>query len=323
MDKKNKDLTMKKMLLILSFLMMYFTSIASAANEKITIDADKISKKCESSSWNKSTLLTLKEQKFVVDNAQDKHALAQQLLNCLASPDPILRDNIAFTGLSQWLRANDFDVEFYQTMYTSLLNVIESEVKDENAVYQSFAMLMLAEVARVDRKSPFFTDNQRNHLVNAGIEFLQSIEDYRGYDSTIGWRHSVAHTADLMLQLSLNPAIKKQHLHKMLTALSTQIVAKNNHFYIYGEAKRMAMPVIYIFLNDILTIEEWEVWLSGVTSATPLKTWGDAYSSQLGLSKLHNTQSFLYAFYALIKNSKNERLSSMVPALEQAIKKVN
>ena len=311
------------MLLILSFSMMYFTSTTSTANEKITINAAQVAEKCESSHWNKAKLLAIKEQDFLLDNVEKKRVLAKQLLNCLASPDPILRDNIAFTGLSQWLRANDFDAEFYQQMYTSLLNVIEAEVKDENAVYQPFAMLMLAEVARVDRKSPFFTDNQRNHLVNVGSEFLQSIDDYRGYDSTIGWRHSVAHTADLMLQLSLNPAIKKPHLDQMLKAISTQIVAKNNHSYIFGEAKRLAMPVIYIFLNDVLTIEEWQVWLSNITSATPLETWGEAYSSQLGLSKLHNTQSFLFAFYALIKNSKNERLSNMVPALEQAIKKVN
>jgi hypothetical protein len=303
--------------------MMCITSISSFAQDKQTVEAFQVAAKCESSSWDNAALLSIKEQGFIIDNVVDKRLVAQQLLHCLASSDPILRDTIAFTGLSQWLRSNDFDIKFYQEMFLNLMNVIESEIKDENAVYQSFAILMLAEIARVDRKMPFFTDVQRESLVDIGTEFLQSVEDYRGYDSTIGWRHSVAHSADLMLQLSLNPAIKKQHLNAMLAAISTQVVAKDNHFYIYGEPKRLAMPVIYIFLNDLLTVEEWNVWLNNLTSSSPLKSWGDAYSSQQGLSKLHNTQGFLFAFYTLIKNSSNERLSKMIPALEEAIKKVN
>lgn len=314
---------MIKITLIGLLINVAFVSFSSGAKGLNVIHADAIASKCESFNWSKSKLLILKEQGFLLDNVEEKHILAKQLLHCLASPDPILRDNIAFTALSQWLRANDFGAEFYQTIYATLLNVLESNVIDENAVYQSFAMLMVSEVARVDRKTPFLNNEQRDHLVDVGTGFLKSIEDYRGYDSNFGWRHSVAHTADLMLQLSLNPSIKKQHLHKMLKAISTQVVAKKNHSYIFGEAKRLAMPVIYIFLNNDLTIEEWQLWLSNVTSASPLKTWGDAYASQQGLSKIHNTQSFLFAFYALIKNSKNERLSEMVPALEKAIKVVN
>ncbi|MDG1752520.1 MAG: DUF2785 domain-containing protein [Thalassotalea sp.] len=314
---------MKIILLTPSLSILCITSNSSIANAQQLILAAKVAAKCESSSWNKATLLSLKEQDFVLENAEEKRLLAKQLLHCLASPDPSLRDTIAFTGLSQWSRANDFNAEFYHEIYAGLLSVITSEVIDEHAVYKSFSMLMLSEIARVDRKTPFLTDLQRENLVETGTDFLQSVEDYRGYDSTIGWRHSVAHSADLMLQLSLNPAIKKQHLNTMLAAISTQIVAKNSHFYIYGEAKRLAMPVIYIFLNDVLTIEDWNVWLNNLAAPSPLKSWGNAYSSQQGLSKLHNTQSFLFAFYALIKNSKNERLSNMVPALEEAIKRVN
>lgn len=297
-------------------------SFPLGAKSHNVINADTIVSNCESPNWSKSKLLILKEQKFLIENKEEKSAVARQLMHCLASPDPVLRDEIAYTGLSQWLRANDFNADFYLAMFTTLTEVISADVTDDYGVYQPFAMLMLAEVARVDRKSPFLNDVQRDHLVDVGTDFLTFIEDYRGYDSKIGWRHSVAHTADLMLQLSLNPAITKQHLDNMLSAISSQVVAKNNHFYIYGESKRLVMPVIYIFLNDQFTIENWQTWLNELTLPTPLKSWGEAYSSQQGLSKLHNTQHFLFAFYALIKNSKNERLSQMVPALEDAIKKV-
>lgn len=315
-------LFMKKIPIMLSCMLLTSFSSASVTAEKNTIKAANVASLCQTASYDKKALLSLKKQKFLIKNNQEKFTVAKQLLHCLASPDPVLRDEIAFTGLSQWLRANDFNADFYLAMFTTLTEVISAEVTDEYGVYQPFAMLMLSEVARVDRKSPFLNDVQRDHLVTVGTDFLKLIEDYRGYDSTIGWRHSVAHTADLMLQLSLNPAIKKTHLDNMLSAISGQVVAKNHHFYIYGEAKRLAMPVIYTFLNDVYTIENWQIWLDELTASAPLKSWGEAYSSQQGLSKLHNTQSFLFAFYALIKNSQNERLAQMVPALEEAIKKV-
>jgi hypothetical protein len=315
-------LFMKKIPFMLSCVMLVSLSPASVAAEKNTINAANVASLCQTANYDKKALLSLKDQKFLIKDNQEKFAVAKQLLHCLASPDPVLRDEIAFTGLSQWLRANDFNGDFYLAMFTTLTEVISAEVTDEYGVYQPFAMLMLSEVARVDRKSPFLNDLAREKLVTLGSQYLRTVDDYRGYDSKIGWRHSVAHTADLMLQLSLNPAITKSHLDNMLSAISNQVVAKNHHFYIYGEAKRLAMPVIYIFLNDVYRIENWQTWLNELTAPAPFKSWGDAYSSQQGLSKLHNTQSFLLAVYALIKSSKNERLSQMVPALETALKKV-
>ncbi|MCO4798236.1 MAG: DUF2785 domain-containing protein [Colwelliaceae bacterium] len=287
------------------------------------INADAIVAKCKSSSWNKEKLLALKKQDFVIEDNEIKQEVAKILLHCLASSDPIIRDQIAFTGLSKWFRDNSFNAEFYNEAFTLLVNVIEADVLDNNDVYKSFSALTLAEIVRVDRKNPFLNNYQHERVVKVATEFLHSIDDYRGYDEVIGWRHSVAHSADLMLQLALNPAIEKNQLDKILSVLSKQIVAKNDHFYIYGEAKRIAMPIVYIFLNEGYQIEDWNLWINKLVSPLPFAKWGDVFESQQGLSKRHNTQNFLYAFYALIKSSKNEKLKSMVPALEQAIRTVN
>ena len=70
-------------------------------------------------------------------------------------------------------------------------------------------------------------------------------------------------------------------------------------------------------------MDDWQQWLTLITSPKPNKSWGDAYQNQQGLAKLHNTQSFLKALYALIKTSKNETLMAMVPPLEKALQTVN
>ncbi|WP_284242939.1 DUF2785 domain-containing protein [Thalassotalea insulae] len=295
-------------------------SLTTSAGE--IIDAQKVSVGCLSSLWNKDALVRLKKARFVVTEQQAKQQLAMQLLHCLASPDPQLRDEIAYSAISHWLRDNSFSPDVYLTMFEQLTSVLTAKVNDPYGVYQAFAALVLSEVVRVDRKHPYLSDTQRQKVVTTITQYFTEIEDYRGFDSEFGWRHNIAHSADVMLQLALNPAMNKAQLLQMLAALKRQVVAGNNHFYIYGESKRIAMPVIYLFLRQELTIEQWQTWLEQLSQAKPFDNWQAVYQSQQGLAKLHNTRQFLYALYQLISDSHHKRLQAMMPALEQALKAI-
>lgn len=288
----------------------------------VTIEASKLQAHCHENGWDKAALLKLKNDEFKVEDKTIKQGIANQLMSCLASPDHSIRDGVAYTGLSKWLRANEFSNDVYLSMFDTLTKVLTSNVKDENGVYQPFAALMLSEVIRVDRKHPYLNEEQRELVVTVAANYLAAINDYRGFDDAIGWRHAVAHTADIMLQLALNPAITKIQLESLLAALNAQIGADNKHYYVHGEPKRMAIAVAYNFLTGKHTEAEWTQWLSKVTDPAPLHAWQDSYKSEAGLAKLHNTQSFLNSFYALIKTSKNTTLMMMVPALEKAIQTV-
>jgi hypothetical protein len=313
-----------KFLLPMSLLLTFFASgYALSAESTTPINAYKVSTQCLSNKWQKSDLLQLKEDKFSFENKTEKEALALQLLHCLSSPEPTLRDGIAFEALSYWLRNDQLSQSIYIQMFDHLTHVLNSNVEDLHGVYQSFSMLTLSEVARVDRKSLFLTDKQRGYLVKVGTDYLTNLKDYRGFSEKVGWRHAVAHSSDLMLQLALNPAVTKTQLNIMLESLASQISAHDQHYYINGEPKRIAMAVLYIFLRGEHSQDDWSNWLKSVTEPSPFKKWQDVYQSNNGLTKLHNTQSFLYALYATIKPSKNAILAKMIPGLEIAIKEVN
>jgi len=298
--------------LILTTLILNGISFSTYGEE--TINAEQVNTKCLTSKWHKSALLKLKENKFELKDKAEKEALALQLLNCLANPDAEVRDGIAFETLSYWLREEQLSQATHLEMYEYLSNVLKSTVVDSNGVYQTFAALMLSEIARVDRKVPFLTDTQRENLVYVGTSFLTNLRDYRGFSSKVGWRHGVAHSSDLMLQLALNPKITKVQLDKILAALASQIAANEQHAYIHGEPKRMAMAVIYVFLKKEHTADDWSNWLNNISNSLPLKSWQAAYQSEQGLIKLHNTQNFLVTLYAIIKPSKNETVMKMIPA---------
>jgi hypothetical protein len=301
-------------------LVLLFSCFAFSFDEKKFISVEQVNTQCLSKKWQKQNLQKLKENKFTLENKVRKEALALQLLHCLAHPDTNIRDGIAFDALSFWLRTGQLSEKVQLDIYHYLTNVIASEVYDSDGVYQTFSILMLSEVARVDRKIPFLTDVQRDYLVTIGTDFLFNLRDYRGFSTKVGWRHGVAHSSDLMLQLALNPAITKTHLDKMLKSLASQITAHEQHYYINGEPKRIAMAVIYIFLRGEHSGDYWNNWLKSVTDSSPFNQWQDVYQSEQGLIKLHNTQSFLYALYATIKPSKNKVLTEMSTYLEQVIK---
>jgi hypothetical protein len=303
--------------------MLFFSSLSFSFDDKNSIDVDQVSAQCFSKEWGKQSLITLKTNKFMIDSNVKKEVLVMQLLHCLAHPDAKIRDGVAFEALSYWLRTDQLNQLIHIEMFNFLTHVLVTKVDDSNGVYQSFSMLVLSEVARVDRKTPFLTPKQRDYLVNVGTDYLTHLKDYRGFSDNIGWRHGVAHSSDLMLQLALNPAINKPQLDIILKSLASQIIAHQQHSYVNGEPKRIAMAVLYVFLRGEYSIDDWNDWLNKTVEPFPFKQWQHVYQSEKGLIKLHNTQSFLYALYATIKSSDNQRLIQMVPALEKAIKDVN
>src|SRR5690606_22331598 len=88
------------------------------------------------------------------------------------------------------------------------------------------------------------TPAQRIALVTTATTYVEGVRDWRGFDETDGWRHGVAHGADLLMQLALNPALEKPQLDPILAAVARQ-VAPAGHFYIYGEPERLARPVVF------------------------------------------------------------------------------
>ena len=84
-------------------------------------------------------------------------------------------------------------------------------------------------MARTDRIKPYLSEAERAELIQAGTAYLSAVRDYRGYDDKEGWRHGVAHAADLMMQLSLNPTLGKKDRQLILSAVAAQLSAAGAH----------------------------------------------------------------------------------------------
>ncbi len=259
----------------------------------------------------------LKADKWQVDDAKQRQALAIDMLDCLHSPDPVLRDEIGFEGLQYWMRTDKLDTATVQAIRVALLARLIAP--DPSGFARPFAALTLAEVARVDRLKPYLTPADRMALVTAGAAYLTSVRDYRGFDDKAGWRHGVAHAADLMVQLSLNPALGKAEHEVMLTAIASQVVPQGAHFYIYGEGERLMMPVFLLTRRDTLTSADWDAWFTRLMAAYNSK----APTTQATLAQRHNLNAFLFALNAYLGIGSSAQSAAMLPFVSRALKALN
>lgn len=232
-------------------------------------------------------LQQLADAKWVVPDAQ-RPALLRALPACLADPDPTLRDRLAFEGLQTLLRGNAVAPE----VLFALQDDLEARLAgpEGEGFARPFAALALAEVARVDRRSQALTPERRARLLDAALTYLTTVRDYRGFDASAGWRHGVAHGADLLMQLSLNPAFGRPELQRLRDAVGSQ-VAPSSHAYVFGEADRLALPLLLIAQRQVFDDEAWRAWLGALVG--PKASWDGTFESLPKLTRRHNLTAFL------------------------------
>ena len=237
-------------------------------------------------------------------SGEETAALALDLVPCLENPDPKIRDGFAFETLSDLMRAGRLDTATLEALKTTLLAKLAAADDDPAGFRGPFAILALSEVARTDRIAPWMSEAERSELIAAAHTYLAGLTDYRGFDDTEGWRHGVAHAADLLTQLSMNPQLTKPQGEAILAALALRIVPAD-HAYIFGESGRLAAPVIYLAQKELFTEAEWSDWLTGLWPVEdPL--WRDVFGSEAALTKLHNLRAFADEVYISVAVTNEE-----------------
>jgi len=191
---------------------------------------------------------------------------------------------------------------------------------DGAGVTRPFAALVLAEVVHADRDRPFLDATRRHALLDSAIAYFVSVRDYRGLDATTGWHHGVAHAADLLGQLALEPDFGRPEFDRILAALASQIVAHDGRVYVFGESQRIAEAVARVAARHALSLDAWGAWLTAATAPAPLARWADAFDSVAGVAKHQNTMNFLLALYAELGQSKDASLRTLAAPVAEAMR---
>lgn len=252
-----------------------------------------------------------------VCQSKDKSAPVLAIAECLGDADPAIRDGFAYETLAARLRRGELGDGEVQALGDQLLAYLS--LPDPAGFRRPFAALVLSEIARVDRISPYMTDAERQAMVDNAGDYLTTIEDYRGFDDGQGWRHGVAHGADWLMQLALNPALSKDQAQQILAAVAAQ-AGVSGHTYVHGESARLARPVLFITQHGFLSEEDWTAWFETLADPAPMTDWAEAFSSEAGLAKRQNLTGFLSALYVAGDSSGSDAFEPMRAGLLGALR---
>ncbi len=237
--------------------------------------------------------------------------LTFQLLSCLHSPAPSVRDDIGYMGIATLIRSGQVEIKMLRKAFNQLMTDISANKANKEGVYIPFAILALSEIVRADRISPFLTKQQRSDIIDTIDLHLKNLNDYRGFSDQDGWRHHVAHSADVLLQLSLNDMINEEQLRQMGQIILRSIRPNTVHFYHFNEPKRLARAMAYILMRQEVTMSHWRAELEKAIKPQGLSSWGETYKSQAGLAQQHNVYAFFSALTSYISYQENARLTEL------------
>jgi hypothetical protein len=182
---------------------------------------------------------------FAVPADADIDALAADLAEALADPDPRIRDGAAYAVLATWIERGILDRQL-----NSLGATMAGRFSDVRIQARTFAALVLAWV--VERGA------YDEGWARAFADWYPAETDLRGHDSRLGWLHAVAHGADLLGVLGRDPRVRPEW---MLEVGARRMLADTQFVWRDSEDDRLGYAMALILARPHLTIAQSTRWL--------------------------------------------------------------
>ena len=203
--------------------------------------------------------------KFAVPPGTSLPALLDELTVLLGSPDPELRDDIGYTTLAQWIYRQRLvpvgERRQLSRVWTPALQHGLGEQGSPAVLRRSFSALALGPLAILDNEAPYLEREEFDRLLAATLTYLRDERDVRGFDPTLGWMHSVAHTGDLLKFLARSRHLRVEQQAAILAGIAAKFRATGT-VLIDGEDERVARAVLSITARDDFDAAGFGAWLA-------------------------------------------------------------
>jgi len=197
-------------------------------------------------------------------------ALADELVTLLASPDPEMRDDIAYSTLANWIyRRRILDAPAMGAIADRLIGNLSAGIgeRDTNSVLRrSFSALVLSVLVARDNADPWLDEKGWRRIESAARTYLLAEQDVRGYDEQTGWMHSAAHTADLLTFIARSRRLDAEGQTRLLDAVGRKL-AEAPVVFTFGEDERLARALAAVVVRADFNAGAFTAWLARATPA--------------------------------------------------------
>jgi len=258
----------------------------------------------------------LKEQ-LQQENTVISEELLEQMLYHIGSLDPILRDELIFSRLAEWIMSETFTAASAKRIVSFVLSsdglFYQLKTSDETAVFiRSFSALLLAVVLEKDAVTPQLGETIYEQLSDQLLMYLNNETDFRGQVPSYGWAHSIAHIADVYQVWLAHPRCRVAEQQPAIIRLIEILTTPEYHF-IDEEHERVISAWMVARERDISD----ETFFAGLESA--VKPWLDVPVtwSEERFNLLRNTKQLLQAFYFRVK--WQDKMSALPEQIEHLL----
>lgn len=208
---------------------------------------------------------------FVVPAGESPGALLLEISAFLKSPDPTLRDGVAYGAAADWILKKKVveppDLRRLLSLWSANLKTGVGSSGDDGVFLRSFSALDLSLLAARDLQTPYLEPAELKALLDAALSYLAAERDLRGYDAAKGWIHATAHTADLLKFLARNPRLTSADAGRIPGAVAAKL-RDAGEVFAWGEDERLASAILAVVRRGDLDPAVWSAWLDGLAASS-------------------------------------------------------
>lgn len=225
--------------------------------------------------------------------------LTAELTAMLGSPDPQVRDGMAYPALSTWIASGTYDF-----LLSGLGDGIAAGLQyglgeqDTDSVFRrSLSAAVLGDCLNRENTERLVG---REKVLEWGDRlagwFLREA-DLRGWVDDKGWAHSLAHGSRALGALAANRHLAAPELSVVLDVIGDRLTDPELPLLLSGELDQMAATTCTVLRRNILDLRVVEPWVVRVAMAADTR--GHARANPY--SGTHNAQIFLRALYLQVE----------------------
>lgn len=208
-------------------------------------------------------------KKILISKLQATQAYSDQelswLLENIGHPDPAIRDELVYASFCHIFLESLITREQAQSLlqFSQETNPLSLE---SSTLKRSFTCLLYCLLLSVDNEPEsiyhvFLNDEDRELLFQQALDYLAIENDWSGYDEKLGWIHTAAHGADLLLAASCHEQFPTEKCQEVWQSIVTCLTRQNKVFSA-GEEIRLTQIPVYLLLNEKVSSQELTEWIS-------------------------------------------------------------
>jgi hypothetical protein len=190
-------------------------------------------------------------------------SVLDELVEALASPDPVLRDERAYRVLVTWIGRGDLDGRLAQLGDRAAAMLRHPEIQA-----RTFAALVLAAAVNRDTAAGAAAGVLDAATVRRWREafagWYAAEADLRGWDERLGWLHAVAHGADALDEFGVSPRLERADLLGLLELAAGRLTTPTGYLFAHQEDDRLAYALTRLLARPELAEADAVGWLDGI-----------------------------------------------------------